>query len=553
MTLAAARCSASEREACFDRLVGRLGRVIDQGVPPTRRIRRLARDTFGFERLRAGQEDAIRSVAGGRDTLAVLPTGWGKSAIYQLAALLIPGPTVVVSPLIALQRDQVQALLANEVTAAEANSQVPRAERDEAFSRLVSGDLEFIFLAPEQLANEEVLAQATAAEPSLFVVDEAHCISSWGHDFRPDYLRLAEVAESLGRPPILALTATAAPPVRTEIVERLGLRDPKIVVRGFDRPNIHLAVERFATSEEKRAALVDAVAEATPPGIVYVATRRSAEEVAAGLADRGVAAAPYHAGLAASVRRVTEARFSESELGVVVATTAFGMGIDTANVRFVYHHDVADSLDSYYQEIGRAGRDGEPASALLFHRPEDLGLRRYFASGARVEVDQASQIAGAVASEGPALDVDGLAERTGLSPTAVASVVRELDEAGDAEEVVAAREARRRVEQSRVDMMRAYAESRACRRQLLLGYFGETLDEPCGNCDRCLEGAGERPTAPGTDSPFPVQSWVSHKSWGRGQVMDSSDDMVVVFFEEAGYKTLALDLVLEGGLLALEG
>ena len=531
-------------------------------APLARRIRSLARATFGFERLRAGQEDAIRSVASGRDTLAVLPTGWGKSAIYQLAALLIPGPTVVVSPLIALQRDQVQALLANEVTAAEANSQVPAGERDEAFSRLAAGDLEFLFLAPEQLANEEVLGQVATAEPSLFVVDEAHCISAWGHDFRPDYLRLAEVAEGLGRPPILALTATAAPPVRAEIVERLGLRDPNVVVRGFDRPNIRLAVERFGTAEEKRSALVQAVVDASPPGIIYVATRRAAEDVAADLVAAGVGGEPYHAGLAAGRRRDTEAAFADGTLPVVVATTAFGMGIDTANVRFVHHHDVADSLDSYYQEIGRAGRDGEPAAAVLFYRPEDLGLRRYFASGPRVEVEQAADVAEAWAAEGPCLDVDGLSAKTGLSPTAVRSIVRELgqgDDAGGApapedaaERVVAAQQARRRVEQSRVDMMQAYAESRGCRRQLLLGYFGEALDGPCGNCDRCRDGAVTDEDDPGAGSPFALHSWVGHEAWGRGQVMDTSDGRLVVFFESAGYKTLDLDLVLDRGLLTRE-
>ena len=532
-----------------------------RAAPQPRRIRRLARDTFGFDRLRPGQEDAIRSVASGRDTLAVLPTGWGKSAIYQLSALLIPGPTVVVSPLIALQRDQVQALLANEVTAAEANSQVAKGAREEAFSRLAAGDLEFLFLAPEQLTNEEVLQQATAAEPSLFVVDEAHCISAWGHDFRPDYLRLAEVAERLRRPPILALPATAAPPVRAEIVERLGLRDPNVVVRGFDRPNIRLAVERFGTGEDKRAALVQAVVGSPSPGIVYVATRRSAEEVAVELAEAGVGAEPYHAGLPAARRRDTESAFAAGTLPVVVATTAFGMGIDTADVRFVYHHDVADSLDSYYQEIGRAGRDGEPAAAVLFYRPEDLGLRRFFASGARVELDQAAEVAEAWADRGPGLDVDELSARTGLSPAAVASVVRELGDGDEgeapgpedaAEQVVAAQEARRRVEQSRVDMMRAYAESRGCRRQLLLGYFGEALDGPCGNCDRCLDGVAGDEGDSATESPFPLHSWVGHEAWGRGQVMDSSDGKLVVFFESAGYKTLDLDLVLDRGLLVPE-
>ncbi|MDQ4091729.1 MAG: DEAD/DEAH box helicase, partial [Actinomycetota bacterium] len=235
-------------------------------------LQRLARQTFGFQQLRPGQEEAIRAAAAGRDVLAVLPTGAGKSAIYQLAALIIPGPTVVVSPLIALQRDQVAALVANGVDAAEANSQVRAADRRQAFDDLIAGDLEFLFVAPEQLANPEVLEQATAAKPSLMVVDEAHCICSWGHDFRPDYLRLGAVAEALGRPPILALTATAAPPVRAEIVERLGLRDPLVVVRGFDRPNIHLAVERFTDGDAKRRAVLDRTAEAAGGpgvGIVY--------------------------------------------------------------------------------------------------------------------------------------------------------------------------------------------------------------------------------------------------------------------------------------------
>jgi ATP-dependent DNA helicase RecQ len=445
-------------------------------------------------------------VASGRDTLAVLPTGWGKSAIYQLAALLIPGPTVVVSPLIALQRDQVRSLLANDVGAAEANSQMGVADRQRALDHLASGELEFVFLAPEQLAKREVVEELAAARPSLFVVDEAHCVSTWGHDFRPDYLGLASVVTAVGRPPVLALTATAAPPVREEIVERLGLSDPVLVVRGFDRPNISLAVERFVDAAEKRTAAVDRAAATEGAGIVYVATRRAAEEVAEALAARGVAVAPYHAGLRAAERNATQTAFTDGELRVIVATTAFGMGIDKPDVRFVHHHDVAESLDAYYQEIGRAGRDGEPAEAVLFYRPEDLGMRRFFASG------------------------------------------------GDDE-------TRRRVERSRVEMMQAYAEARACRRRLLLGYFGEQLDGDCGNCDQCRASNGTAPSAsngtasgpPEARALFEVNTRVTHPEWGDGQVLGYEGDVVTVFFDSVGYKTLALDLVVAGDLLSPSG
>jgi ATP-dependent DNA helicase RecQ len=498
-------------------------------------------------------------VAGGRDTLAVLPTGAGKSAIYQLAALIIPGPTVVVSPLIALQRDQVSTLLANGVEAAEANSHVKAADRRQAFDDLIAGDLEFLFLAPEQLANADVLAQTVAARPSLLVVDEAHCISAWGHDFRPDYLRLAEFADALGRPPILALTATAAPPVRAEIIERLRLRDPLVVARGFDRPNISLAVERFTDGDTKRAALLDRVAERAGrdgTGIVYVATRRAAEEVASALVDRDVRAAAYHAGLPAALRREVEGAFAADEVDVVVATTAFGMGIDKADVRYVFHHDVADSLDSYYQEIGRAGRDGDPAEAVLFYRPEDLGLRRFFAGGGGVSADDVLAVAEALEELDGAGEVDPLAEQTGLSRGRITAALTVLDdgEPGEDPEEAAARageerEARARVQQSRVEMMRAYAEARGCRRKVLLGYFGEPLDQPCGNCDRCAAG-GEEEKAPGDAGPFPVHSRVTHRTWGGGQVMGVDDGTLTVFFDSVGYKTLALDLVEAGDLLS---
>src|SRR4051812_32311944 len=310
----------------------------DASVIAMDRIKRTAHEVFGYDALRPGQREAVEAVVDGRDVLAVMSTGYGKSAIYQIAALLIPGSTVVVSPLIALQRDQVEDLEREHAGGAAAvSSFVPAGVRREALEELAAGELEFLFLSPEQLANEEVLADVAAARPSLFVVDEAHLISEWGHDFRPDYLQLGAVAEAVGRPPVLALTATAAPPVRDEIVERLGMRSPEVIVRGFDRPEIWLGVERFHAERAKREALLEAVAAEPKPGIVYAATRRLAEELAAELESGGVSAAAYHAGMARGARIRAQEAFMGDEVEVVVATTAFGMGVDKPNVRFVFH------------------------------------------------------------------------------------------------------------------------------------------------------------------------------------------------------------------------
>ncbi len=536
------------------------------------RLYELAQEKLGYESLRPGQEAAIQALLDGHDTLAVMPTGSGKSMIYQAAALLISGSTIVVSPLIALQRDQVEAIEEQEMGGAVlVNSTIKASEFREAFEDLKNGNVEFLFLAPEQFNNEETLDSLRDAKPSLFVVDEAHCISEWGHDFRPEYLRLGAVIEALGHPRVLALTATASQPVREEILERLDMQNPRMVVRGFNRPNIWLGVETFQSESEKKRALVERVAEAEKPGIVYVATRKHAEDVAEALNERGVKAVFYHAGMKARDREQTQEAFMNDKVEVIVATTAFGMGVNKENVRFVYHYDISDSVDSYYQEIGRAGRDGEKAEAILFYRSQDLGVRHFLASSGKVEADQAELVARVIHEHGDPLSPAELREELDISQTKLTQILSRLEElnvievlpSGEvipheqpldleetAQEVAEMNESRRQFVRSRIEMIRGYAELLGCRREYLLNYFGEEFEGPCGFCDNCDAGFTASSGDEGEENrPFTLNSRVHHKTWGEGIVLRYEDDKMVVLFDEVGYKTLSVDIVTERGLL----
>ena len=481
--------------------------------PKTRKvidISAAAQKLLGFKSLRPGQREAIQSLLEGHDTLLVQPTGSGKSAVYQIAGSLLAGPTLVISPLIALQKDQCESIEASELKpTAVVNSTLSASEQQEAFERIEDGEVEFIFLAPEQLRRPEVLERLRQADVSLIAIDEAHCISHWGHDFRPDYLELAHAIEALGHPVTLAMTATASKEVRDEIAQRLGMDNPRVFVHGFDRPNISLRVDVFGEEDEKLEAVVRRVEFAERPGIVYVATHKHAEMLAHELKERGIDAVCYHGGLKAKDRDEIQNRFMSGEVPVIVATNAFGMGVDKPDIRFVYHADVSDSVDAYYQEIGRAGRDGEPAEAVLFYRSSDIASQRYKTGAGRVNTADLRAITDALASHDATASAQVLSKQTGLSARKVVNILHKLEESGAAEHldsgeihliqkktpdqlIEAAAEQQeflKQLRRRRLQQMQQYAEWRSCRRQFLLRYFGDTVSGPCGNCDRC-EAAG---------------------------------------------------------------
>ncbi|BCW81688.1 RecQ family ATP-dependent DNA helicase [Arthrobacter sp. NicSoilC5] len=546
-------------------------------------LRALAASSFNLPGLRDGQLAGMAALADGRDVLAVMPTGYGKSAIYQVAALHLHKatgrPAVVVSPLIALQEDQLDGLsqVLGPDAAVAINSSHSDAEVEASWRAAEDGSAVFLFLAPEQLAKQATVDRIKALDITLFVVDEAHCVSSWGHDFRPDYLALGHVRGQLGNPPVAALTATASPPVRDEIVERLGMKKPLMLVHGFDRPNITLDVVRHHEDKGKRQAVLEQVAALARNGhgLLYAATRKDTEKYAARLAKEGLRAEAYHAGRSARDREHIHELFLNDKLDVVVATTAFGMGIDKPNVRFVVHADIPESLDSYYQEIGRAGRDGQPASAVLHYRSEDLGLRKFFGTHSP-DPDSLLEVLKVLKAAHAPTPRSSLAELTGFKARRITGLVNQLEETGAVSagkrgvrltskaklptlvaDAVELAEARQRVDQSRLTMMRAYAETDGCRRQFLLGYFGEDLPEPCRNCDGCAEAANQAEMrksdggvpASAADEPFPLQSTVVHKEWGSGLVMRHEDDVITVLFEQEGYKTLSRAAVVEHQLL----
>lgn len=457
---------------------------------------------FGFSGFRPGQEEIVRSVLEGRNTVAVMPTGAGKSLCYQLPAMLLPGTCLVVSPLVALMKDQVDALTAKGIPATFVNSSIGEEERAQRIQGIREGRFKLVYVAPERFRSPNFIRAIQETTLSLYAVDEAHCISQWGHDFRPDYMQLGRVRRALMPPRTLALTATATPEVRADIVRVLRMKDPHVFVAGFDRPNLFFQAvevedERSKFREVLRACRLGG-------GVVYCATRRDVERVATKLADQGVYALAYHAGMTEEGRRRIQDAFMAEDDAVVCATNAFGMGVDKPGLRFVAHWSLPRSIEAYYQEAGRAGRDGEPALALLLFRESDVRLqqRMIFGSYPSRELFQKLWKRLLEEGEGPiTASPKELADRVGSSYE-VASALKHLEAAGqlrripggyvlthqgrlelDVEEIAR----RRRHELTMLDEVVRYAQRARCRRAYLLSHFGDESETECRGCDLCVD------------------------------------------------------------------
>ena len=393
---------------------------------------------FGYPDFRPGQARAVGSVLEGRDTLVILPTGGGKSICYQVPALLLPGLTVVVSPLISLMKDQVDALTARGLPAAFVNSTLSSAEVSNRLAAAQRGEIKLLYVAPERFDFANTAERIARMGVSLLALDEAHCISEWGHDFRPSYLRMAQVRERLGNPPVIALTATATPEVRLDIARQLRLEDPETVITGFDRTNLRYHVVPTRTDDDKDSALVQAIRDAEGLAVVYASTRRAVERVARVLERARVPSVAYHAGLDDKHRHEVQDAFMREDVRAIVATNAFGMGIDKPNVRLVVHHAMPGTLEAYYQEAGRAGRDGLPSDCVLLHSFPDRFTHEFFIKGAYPERPVIERVYSAVARDADRagklddLDAERLALRAGGKTSAreVESVLRVLVQAG---------------------------------------------------------------------------------------------------------------------------
>ncbi|MBR5214448.1 MAG: ATP-dependent DNA helicase RecQ [Akkermansia sp.] len=486
-------------------------------IPSVMTLESALKDYFGFEGLRAGQDEIVEAIMAGRDTLAIMPTGGGKSLCYQLPALCREGVTIVVSPLIALMKDQVDALVAKGIPAAAINSTLAGDEYRQVMAAFRSGELKIVYVAPERFGNEGFMRTLQGMQISLLAIDEAHCLSQWGHDFRPDYLRLGRVRQELGNPQTVALTATATENVRQDILQTLQLQDPAVVISGFGRDNLDFAITHCEGRKAKFERIRHVIGK-WKKGIIYCSTRKNVMTVFEEIQGYGSTAVAYHAGMTDEEREFSQNAFISGRADVVVATNAFGMGIDRADVRFVIHFEIPGSVEAYYQEAGRAGRDGELSACELLFNHADLKTQEFFFEGSNPSVElirsvynllrarcnpdtgELQMTVDAMAAE-LGKDVNPMGVGTSLSALIHAGAITRSDVAGsntrltkvlnpglafaaldiDKERI----EEKARRDHAKIEAITRYAYSIGCRQRWILDYFGEAGACDCGHCDSC--------------------------------------------------------------------